>query len=92
MISKYVNHGSHGIFPRADAAGSFLVILPVSGLFIPDFSLIRGVHAPHKVMLTPMERLASSAKHGMLLFCEGYGQWFSWCGWYLLQCDALDLP
>ena len=47
MIAEDVNHVSHGLFPRAAASGKFLVILPVSGLFVPNFALIVGVHTPH---------------------------------------------
>ena len=68
MIAEDVDHGSHGLFPRAAAAGIFLVILPVIGLFVPDFALIGGVYAPHEVILTPMESLAISAKPGVFLF------------------------
>ena len=92
MIAKDINHGSHGLFPHAVATGRFLVILPLNGLFAPDLALIRGVHAPHEVMLTPMEGLAISAKPRVLLFCEGSDRWSSRCGWYLLQCNALALP
>ena len=70
MISKDVDHGRHGLFPRAASAGRFIVILPVSGLFLPDFSLIGGVHAPHKMVLAPMERLSLSEKPGVLIFCD----------------------
>ena len=73
MISEDVYHGSHGLFPRDAVAGRFLVIFPVSGLFVPDFALIGGVHVPHEMMLTPTERLALSAKPGVFLFCEGSG-------------------
>ena len=40
MITKDVDHGSHGLFPSAAASGSFLVIHAVSGLFVPKFALI----------------------------------------------------
>ena len=72
MIDKDADHGSHGLFPIDTAAGRFLVILPVSGLFVPNFALIGGVHAPHEVMLTQIEGLADSAKPRVFLFCEGY--------------------
>ena len=70
MISKNINNGSHGLFPSAAAAGSFLVIHLVSGLFVPDFALIRGVHKLHEMVLTLMERLALSAKPGVFLFVK----------------------
>ena len=92
MISKNINNGSHGLFPSAAAAGSFLVIHLVSGLFVPDFALIRGVHKLNEMVLTLMERLALSAKPGVFNFFEGSFQWSSRRGWYLLQFDALDLP
>ena len=85
MIAKDVDHGSHGLFPRAVAAGRFLVILPLNGLFAPDLALLGGVHAPHEVMLTPMKSLALSAKPRVFLIREGSGRWSSRCGWYLLQ-------
>ena len=91
MISDDVDHGIHGLFPCAVAAGSFLVIIMVSGLFVTNFALIGCVHEPHEVMITPMSRLSVSDKHGVFLFCEGSGRWYSQCEWYLLQCDALAL-
>ena len=63
-----------------------------SGLFVPEFSLIGGVHAQYEMVLAPMEKLALVAKPGVLLFCEGSGLFSSRRGWYLLQCDALALP
>ena len=54
MIAEDVDYVIHGLFPPAAAAGGFLVILPVRGLFVTYFSLIGGLHAPHEVMLTPM--------------------------------------
>ena len=92
MIAKYVDHSSHGVFPRAASAGRFPVILPFRGLFAPYFALIGGVKAPHEVMLTPMEGLALSVKPRVFLFLEGSDRCSSWCGWYLLQCNALALP
>ena len=92
MIAKGINHGSHGLFPRAVATGRFLVILPLNGLFAPDFALLGGVHTPHEVMLTPMKRLALSAKPRVFLLRECSGRWSSRCRWYLLQCIALALP
>ena len=71
MIAKDVDHGSRGLFPRASIAGRFLVILPFGGLFDPNFAMIRGVHAPHEMMLTPMEGLVLSFKPRVLLFREG---------------------
>ena len=91
MIAEDVNHGSHGLFPLADAAGRFLMSLLVSDLFVTDFSLIGGVHTPHNMVLAPMERLALSAKPWVFIFCEGSGQLTSQHGWYLLICDALAL-
>ena len=44
------------------------MIRPASSLFVPDFSLIRGVYAPHEMLLAPMERLALSAKPGCSFF------------------------
>ena len=73
MIAKDVNRGRHGLFPRAASAGGFLVIQPVSGMFVPDFAIIGVVHAPHEIILAPMERLAFSAKPRVFLFCEGSG-------------------
>ena len=73
MIAKDIDHGSHGLFPRAVATGRFLVILPLNGLFAPDLALLGGVHAPHEVMLTPMKRLALSAKPRVFLLCECSG-------------------
>ena len=72
MIAKDVDHGSHDMFPRDVSAGRFLLILPFSGLFATDFALIGGMHAPHEVMLTPMEGLVLSAKLRLFLFHEGY--------------------
>ena len=92
MISEDINHGSHGLFPRAVTTGRFLVILPLNGLFAPDLALLRGVHTPHEVMLTPMKRLALSEKPRVFLLRECSGRWYSRCGWYLLQCNALVLP
>ena len=71
MIPRDVNHGSHGLFPRAVAAGRFLVILPLNSLFAPNLALLGGVHAPHEVMLTPMKGLALSDKPMVFLLCEG---------------------
>ena len=71
MIDKDFYHGSHCLFHRAAASGRFFFILPFGGLFAPDFALTKGVHAPHEVMITPMEGLAISAKPRVLLFCEG---------------------
>ena len=71
MIAKYVDHGSHGLFPRAVASGRFLVILPLNSLFAPNLALLRGVHAPHEVMITPMKGLGLSAKPRVLLLREG---------------------
>ena len=68
MIAKDIDHGSHGLFPRAVAAGRFLVILLFSGLFDPDFALIGGVHAPHEVVLKPMKRLPKSLISAPLYF------------------------
>ena len=70
MIAKDVNHGSHGLFTHAAATGRFIVIHPVSGMFVTDFAIIGGVHAPHEMMFTPMERLALSDKPGVLLFMK----------------------
>ena len=92
MIAEDVDHGSHGLLPCAAAAGMFLVILPFVGLFAPNFALIGGVHAPHEVMLTPTEGLAISAKPRVFLLRKGSDRWYSRCGWYLLQCNALALP
>ena len=92
MISKDVDHGSHGLLPRDDAAGRFLVIHPFSNLFVPEFALIGGVHAPHEMVLAPMEMIALTEKSGVFPFCEGSGRWSSWSGWYRLQCDALAMP
>ena len=92
MIAKDVNHGSHGMFPRAVAAGRFLVILPLNGLFDPNLALLGGVHAPHEVMLTLMKRLSLSDTPRVFLLCKCSGRGFSRCGWYLLQCNALALP
>ena len=73
MIAEDVDHGIHCMFPRAAAAARFLVIIPFGGLFAPEFSLIRGVHTPHEVMLTPMKRLALSAKPRVFLLRECSG-------------------
>ena len=62
MIAKDVYHDSHGLFLCADSSGWFLVSLPVSSLFIPNISLIGGVHATPKMVLAPMESLDISAK------------------------------
>ena len=71
MISEDVDHGSRGLFPRASIPGRFLVILLFGGLFDPNFAIIRGVHAPHEVMLKQTEGLALSAKPRVLIFREG---------------------
>ena len=73
MIAKDIDHDSHGLFPRAVAAGRFLVIIPLNGLFAPDLALLGGVHAPHEVMLTTMKRLALSAKPRVFLLRECSG-------------------
>ena len=49
------------------------MIQPVSGMFVPDFAIIGVVHAPHEIILAPMERLAFSAKPRVFLFYEGSG-------------------
>ena len=92
MIDEDVDHGRHGLFPCDTTAGKFLVIIPVSGLFVTNFALIVGVHAPHEMVPAPMEMLDLSAKPRVFIFCEGSGQWSSRIGWYLLQCDALAMP
>ena len=71
MIAKYVDRGSHGLFPRAVATGRFLVIIPLNSLFAPNLAPLRGVHASHEVMLKPMTGLALSAKPRVFLHCEG---------------------
>ena len=73
MIAKDVDHVSHGMFPYATSTGISLMIILVRRLFVPYFSLIGGVHAPHEMVPAPMERLALSEKPGVFLFCEGYG-------------------
>ena len=52
----------------------FPVSLPVRGMFAPYLSQVGGVHAPHKMMLLPMEMLDVSDKPGLLLFNEGSGR------------------
>ena len=91
MIVEDVDHGSHGLLHLADDAGWCPASLLVRGLFVPDLALVGGVHAPHKMVLAPTERLALSVKPGVFLFCEGSGQWNSLRGRDLLQCDALAL-
>ena len=73
MIAKDIDHGSHSLFPRVVAAGRFLVILPLNSLFTPDLALLGGVNAAHEVMLTPIKRLALSAKPRVFLLRECSG-------------------
>ena len=73
MIAKYSDHGIHGLFPCDVSSGWFPVSLAVSGLFFTDLTMVGGVHAPHNMVLAPMERLALSAKTGVLFFCVCLG-------------------
>ena len=92
MVVEDVDHGSHGLLPHDTVAGRFTVGLAVGGLFVANLALVGGVHAPHKMVLAPMEGISLSSKPGVFILREGFGKWPSHRGWDLLQRNVFSLP
>ena len=65
--------------------------IEVDSLFFTKLALVGDLYAPHEMVLAPTKRIAFGDETGVILIYEGFGWWFSWCVWDLLQRNTFAL-